>query len=90
MVDIAVLCFTALVSENFRCCFAPPSVRNLEGCFYENFKGGNIKRGVGSMRKRFHRALSVVLKSLSQGFYRTFLGPKKGFDRTFWGSIEPF
>ena len=26
----------------------------------------------------------MVLKSLSQGFYRTFLGPKRGFDRTFW------
>ena len=26
----------------------------------------------------------MVLKSLSQGSYRTFLGPKRGFDRTFF------
>ena len=33
--------------------------------------------------------LSVVLKSLSLGFYRTFLGTK-GFHRTLWrGLIEP-
>ena len=40
--------------------------------------------------RRFDRTLSVVLKSLSQGFYRTFLGPRRGFARTSWGSIEPF
>ena len=32
----------------------------------------------------------MVLKSLSQGFYRTLFGAQKGFDRTFSGSIEPF
>ena len=51
---------------------------------------GNLKRGGGVRCERFVRTLSVVLKSLSQGFYRTFLGPKRGFDRTFCrGSIEP-
>ena len=46
-------------------------------------KGQPIKGGVRC--KRFERTLSVVLKSLSQGFYGTFLGPKEGFDKTFLG-----
>ena len=32
----------------------------------------------------------MVLKSLSLGFYRTFWGAERGFDRTFRGSIGPF
>ena len=45
----------------------------------------------GFPHRRFDRTLSVVLKSLSQEFYRTFLGPRRGFDRTLLeGSIEPF
>ena len=27
---------------------------------------------------------------LTRGFYRTLLGSKRGFDRTFGGSMEPF
>ena len=54
----------------------------------ENFKKGNLKKGVRC--ERFDRTLSVVLKSLSQGSHRTFLGPKRGFDRTFWGSSNLF
>ena len=44
----------------------------------------------GEVRERFDRTLSVVLKTLSLGFYRTFSGAKSGFDGTFWGSIQPF
>ena len=49
----------------------------------ENFKRVTQKGGLRC--ERFDRTLSVVLKSLSQGFYRTFLGPKRGFDRTLLG-----
>ena len=45
-------------------------------------KKGSLRRDGGVRCGRFDRTLSVVLKSLSQGFYRTFLGPKRGFDRT--------
>ena len=49
---------------------------------------GNLKRGVRC--ERFDRTLSVVLKSLSQGFYRTFLGAQKGVRQNLSrGSIEP-
>ena len=51
-------------------------VRGL-GLGRENFK--RVTEKGGCRCERFDRTLSVVLKSLSQGFYRTFLGPKKGF-----------
>ena len=44
------------------------------------FKTGNLKNGVRC--ERLERALSVVLKTLSLGFYRTSRGPNGG-------SIEP-
>ena len=49
---------------------------------------------MGVRCERFDRTLPVFLKTLSLGFYRTFLGAKRGLDRTFleakWGLDEPF
>ena len=70
--------------------YSAPSLHtvDLSWSMHSRSLKGYPKKG-GVRCKRFDRTLSVVLKSLSLGFYRTFLGVTRGFDRTSWPPPTP-